>query len=93
MIDGIGKVTPGRIDPARAVEGGTAAAPARDALAGRAGQGAGVGGAVADMVRSGPPVDEARVAAIKAAIADGRYPVDADRIAERMIALDLPQPR
>jgi len=35
--------------------------------------------------------DAAKVATIRAAIAQGRYPVDADRIAERMIALDLPQ--
>lgn len=41
------------------------------------------------MAASGPPVDVDKVAAIRAAIAEGRYPVDASKIAERMIALDL----
>ncbi|WP_070156376.1 flagellar biosynthesis anti-sigma factor FlgM [Sphingobium phenoxybenzoativorans] len=45
---------------------------------------------VARMAAEGAPVDMDRVAAIKAAIASGNYPVDATRIAERMLALDLP---
>lgn len=44
----------------------------------------------ARMAAQGAPVDMDRIAAIKAAIASGNYPVDADAIAERMIALDLP---
>lgn len=44
---------------------------------------------VARMAAQGAPVDFARVAAIKEAIASGNYPVDAEKIAERMIALDL----
>jgi negative regulator of flagellin synthesis FlgM len=44
----------------------------------------------ARMAAEGAPVDMDRIAAIKAAIASGNYPVDADAIAERMIALDLP---
>jgi negative regulator of flagellin synthesis FlgM len=35
------------------------------------------------------PVDTAKVAALKAAIADGSYKVDPDGIAARMIELDL----
>jgi negative regulator of flagellin synthesis FlgM len=42
------------------------------------------------MASEGAPVDMDKIAAIKAAIASGNYPVDADAIAERMIALDLP---
>lgn len=34
------------------------------------------------------PVDPARVEALRAAIADGTYEIDAERIAERLIALD-----
>ena len=34
------------------------------------------------------PVDEARVAALREAIADGSYRVDAGRIAERLLALE-----
>jgi negative regulator of flagellin synthesis FlgM len=43
----------------------------------------------ADMAAAGPPVNAEKVEAIRAAIAEGRYSVDADKIAERMIALDL----
>ncbi|HUD93241.1 flagellar biosynthesis anti-sigma factor FlgM [Sphingobium sp.] len=44
----------------------------------------------ARMASEGVPVDMDKIAAIKAAIASGNYPVDANAIAERMIALDLP---
>lgn len=44
----------------------------------------------ARMAAEGAPVDLDRIAQIKSAIASGNYPVDADAIAERMIALDLP---
>ncbi|MEK7343135.1 MAG: flagellar biosynthesis anti-sigma factor FlgM [Pseudomonadota bacterium] len=47
----------------------------------------------ARMAAEGAPVDLDRIAAIKSAIASGNYPVDADAIAERMIALDLPDGR
>jgi negative regulator of flagellin synthesis FlgM len=43
----------------------------------------------ARMAAEGAPVDMDRIAAIKSAIASGNYPVDADAIAERMVALDL----
>ncbi len=88
MIDGVGKSGSGRIELKRsAVEGGAPVAQA-SSLAERAG-GASAGNAVADLVAAGPPVDSAKVAAIRAAIAEGRYPVDPFKIAERMIALDL----
>jgi negative regulator of flagellin synthesis FlgM len=90
MIDGIGKSGPaGRIDVARsALERSQPAGKVGDALsqdalsapATPAGQ----------MAASGAPVDSEKVAAIRAAIADGRYPVDPDKIAEKMLALDLP---
>ncbi|WP_298398954.1 flagellar biosynthesis anti-sigma factor FlgM [Sphingobium sp.] len=44
----------------------------------------------ARMAAEGAPVDMDRIAAIKSAIASGNYPVDANAIAERMVALDLP---
>lgn len=44
----------------------------------------------ARMAAQGAPIDLDRVAAIKSAIAAGNYPVDADAIADRMMALDLP---
>jgi negative regulator of flagellin synthesis FlgM len=88
MIDGVGKSGPGPVELGRAEKG---AAPAPVTNAGiRSGEGP-VESAVFGLVSGGAPVDGAKVAAIRAAIAEGRYPVDADRIAERMIALDLPR--
>ena len=88
MIDGVGKSGPNAIDLGRAEKGN---GPARIAGAGARGDGSPVESAVLGLVADGAPVDAAKVAAIKGAIAEGRYPLDADRIAERMIALDLPR--
>jgi negative regulator of flagellin synthesis FlgM len=41
------------------------------------------------MAAAGAPVDADKVAAIRAAIAEGRYPVDPEKIARSMIELDL----
>ena len=88
MIDSVGKSGPGPIDLGRA-EKGNGAAPA--AAAGPRGTEGPVQSAVFGLVSGGAPIDSFKVAAIRAAIAEGRYPVDADRIAESMIALDLPR--
>jgi negative regulator of flagellin synthesis FlgM len=89
MIDGVAKAGPGRIGPSHGTVEGSApsAATGNAAQRGRSGN---VQNSVLDLVAGGPPVDDAKVAAIRSAIAEGRYPVDADKIAERMIALDLP---
>lgn len=44
----------------------------------------------ARFAKLGPPIDVTRVGEIRAAIANGSYTVDADRLAAAMIALDLP---
>ena len=90
MIDGVGKSGPaGRIDLVRtSVERSAAAAKAGDGLSGDSV--AGLSTPAAEMAAAGAPIDAEKVAAIRAAIAEGRYPVDPDKIAERMIALDLP---
>jgi negative regulator of flagellin synthesis FlgM len=44
----------------------------------------------AELAAAGPPVDAEKVAAIRAAIAEGRYPIDPQAIAAKMIELDLP---
>ena len=44
----------------------------------------------ARMAAQGAPVDLARVTRVKQAIASGNYPVDPDKIAEKMLDLDLP---
>jgi negative regulator of flagellin synthesis FlgM len=44
----------------------------------------------ARMAALGAPIDSDRVAEIRVAIASGNYPIDPARIADRMLALDLP---
>ena len=88
MIDGVGKGGPNPIDLGRAEKGNGSARVARAGLRGAEGP---VQSAVFGLVAGGPPVDAAKVAAIRTAIAEGRYPVDAGKIAESMIALDLPR--
>ncbi len=45
--------------------------------------------AAMDSVRGAPDVRSERVAALKAAIADGRYEIDAESIARRLLAAGL----
>ena len=85
MINRIGDSKTGRIAGAPvAAERTSASAKTGDAAAKQTGASV---SAVAEMVAKGPPIDAAKVAAIKAAIAQGHYPVDPIRIAEGMIAL------
>lgn len=44
----------------------------------------------ARMASQGAPIDSARIERVKQAIASGKYPVDPDKIAEKMLDLDLP---
>lgn len=87
MIDGVGKSGSNRIDVARGAEqGGRVAAIGDKPLRAPS---ASVESAVFEQVSAGAPVDTAKVAAVRAAIADGRYAIDPRAIAEKMIALDL----
>jgi len=92
MINGIGSTGKGRIETTRAdaaSRGGAAAATA--SVASEATQKADKpSNPAADLAALGAPVDAKKVAEIRAAIAEGRYPVDPDAIAEKMITLDLP---
>lgn len=45
----------------------------------------------ARLAQQGAPIDMEKINRIKAAIASGNYPVDADAIADRMVELDLPR--
>lgn len=88
MIDGVGENKVSRIGPARV--GLERAAPtARLGDSRTQEQVSAPVSPAAEMVAAGPPVNADKVAAIRAAIADGNYPVDPEKIAERMIALDL----
>lgn len=44
----------------------------------------------AELAAQGAPIDSAKVASIRAAIASGTYKIDARAIAARMIEIDLP---
>lgn len=85
MIKSVGDKQFGRVDAPRVAL--DRAAPAAKAASGS--EDARVGAPAtpaADMAAQGAPVDSAKVAAIKAAIAEGRYPVDPAKIADAMIA-------
>lgn len=89
MIDGVGKAGSGRLELVRSQTArGSSVEKAGDASS--AASVAGPSSAVAEMASAGAPVDSGKVAAIRAAIAEGRYPVDPQKIAESMLALDLP---
>lgn len=88
MIDGVGKGGTGRIDLSRQ-EKGAAVNPLRSDGS-RAPDGA-VKSAVLELVSGGAPVDTAKVEAVRAAIQSGRYPIDPERIARKMLDLDLPR--
>jgi negative regulator of flagellin synthesis FlgM len=45
----------------------------------------------AELAAQGAPIDTAKVASIREAIANGTYKIDAKAIANRMIELDLPK--
>lgn len=89
MINGIGKSGPGRLELVRSsVDRSGASAKAGDAPAQR--QVAAASSFLAEIASAGAPVDAGKVAAIRAAIAEGRYPVDPEKIAQSMLDLDLP---
>lgn len=88
MIDGIGKAGAGRLELVRAsVDRASQASQVGDAPSD--GAVSGPASASSAMAAEGAPVDSGKVAAIRDAIAQGRYPVDPDKIAASMIALDL----
>jgi negative regulator of flagellin synthesis FlgM len=87
MIQGVGATSSsGRIDGTRAH--GTRQPGAAGAVA--TGEEAAPPSPAAALAASGPPVDGARIAELRQAIASGAYRADPQEIAARMIALDLP---
>ena len=88
MINGIGKAGAGRLELVRgSAERGASVEKAGSSAAQRE-----VSGplALAAEMAAGAPISSEKVAAVRAAIAEGRYPVDPQKIAERMLELDLP---
>lgn len=88
MINGIGKVGAGRLEPGRGSVG-RASEAGKSAAVDSAPAVSGPSSPAGEMAAAGAPVDAEKVAAIRTAIAEGRYPVDPDRIARAMIELDL----
>lgn len=90
MIKSVGPSMGAPVDLAKLQEGGKSKAASKighgNAVAAAASSNA---TPIARMAAEGAPVDFDRIAAIKEAIAAGKYPVDAEKIADRMIALDL----
>ncbi len=43
---------------------------------------------VADLASSGPPLDYAKIAQVRRAIADGSYKIDADALAKAIVSFD-----
>lgn len=90
MIKSVGQMLGSPVDLAKIREGGKPKAASSVSDAGSRIGGAGIGSTPsALMAASGAPIDMDRVAAIKDAIASGNYPVNAERIAQSMIDLDL----
>lgn len=89
MINGIGPNTTGRIDTARSGATQRAAAPAKVETTSKAG--AAAPSLAADMVSAmGPPLDMKKIEAIRTAISEGRYAIDPQAIAGKMVDMDLP---
>ena len=88
MINGIGKAGAGRLELVRgSAERGASVEKAGSSNAQRAVSGP---WSMAAEMAAGAPVNSEKVAAIRAAIAEGRYPVDPQKIAASMLELDLP---
>lgn len=94
MIKSVGQAMSAAVEAAKLREGGQtrAAAPATEASP-AAVVAETVATPAARMAAQGAPVDSARIERIKQAIASGNYPVDPDKIAEKMLDLDLPVTR
>ncbi|SNX73799.1 FlgM family anti-sigma-28 factor [Cereibacter ovatus] len=85
-LERLSKDTPPRVDRSSA---GGAAGPAR--AAGETVELSAAALALPDELRSGPPVDMQLVQKIKTAIAEGKYPIDIERLTDALFAdyLDL----
>ena len=88
MIKSVGQNMSAAIEASRLRDGGKTRASSDKGSVGVSSFSASASPA-ARMAAEGAPVDMDRVAAIKAAIASGNYPVDPAAIADKMLALDL----
>lgn len=85
MIKSVGDKQFGRIDAPRVAVDRSASSAKAPPVGSSAGQVGAPVSPAADMAAQGAPVDGGKVAAIKAAIAEGRYPVDPAKIADAIL--------
>lgn len=90
MVDSIGQARASALNSIKLREAGKSQGAASAGLDGGASEASETQSPAARMAAEGAPVDAARIAEIKAAIANGDYPVDPEKIAEKMLDLDLP---
>src|SRR3546814_5992138 len=90
MVESIGQARPSGLNGVKLREAGKGQAGSSIGLDGTAPKIGHAQSPESRMAAEGAPVDMDRVAAIKAAIANGNYPVDPDKIAARMMNLDFP---
>ena len=91
MINSVGQTLSSALEAAKLREGNKARATASTSSSTALNETvSGSASPASRMAAEGAPVDTDRIAAIKSAIASGNYPVDPARIADRMLALDLP---
>lgn len=88
MINGVGSTNPTRIGQVK--ESKVKATSESDAVASTDNGPVMTPSLVAALAEAGPPINNEKIKAIRTAIAQGRYPIDAQAIAQKMIALDLP---
>jgi len=89
MINGVGSTSQTRIGQ---VKDSKVAAARETAAASPADSGMAMSPSlVAALAEAGPPINDEKIQAIRSAIAQGRYPIDARAIAQKMVALDLPK--
>ncbi|MBU0554638.1 MAG: flagellar biosynthesis anti-sigma factor FlgM [Alphaproteobacteria bacterium] len=94
MIKSVGQATSAAVEAAKlreAAQSRSSAPVSADPAPAKAAEKAAT--PAARMAAQGAPVDLERISRVKQAISSGQYPVDPDKIAERMIDLDLPQLR
>ena len=95
MIKSVGQPVNGAVEAAKlreAVQTRTSAPAAQTSQASASIAAETVATPASRMAAQGAPVDSARIERVKQAIASGKYPVDPDKIAEKMLDLDLPVP-
>ena len=91
MIKSVGQAMSAAIEAAKLRESAPSRAPAKVAPTTSAIAEEAMTNPVAQLAAQGAPLDVDKISRIKAAIASGNYPVDADAIADKMIDLDLPR--